>query len=340
MKTATSSIEKYFLFGLLAIVLILTLAIFYPFITVVVLAGAFAVVLHPVYLFIKHRIARGIPWIASLMTVILFLVVLCGPLFFIGTIVFKQAGSAYHYLASNGTSALVEKIDLSINKVMPNGFVFDTQGKIGELGSFLSSNITRFFSATFNSLLMFLLMTLTIFYVLKDGEQWKKNLISLSPLSDTHVAEILTKLKSAINRILKGNFLIAICQGILVGIGLTIFGVPSAALWAVVAGFASFVPTVGTSIITVPSILFLYFTGHHLQALGLLLWSLVLVGMIDNALAPYVISKNTEIPSLFILFSILGGVSLMGPVGVLIGPLVLSLLYSLVSIYRKEVKTG
>jgi len=73
-----------------------------------------------------------------------------------------------------------------------------------------------------------------------------------------------------------------------------------------------------------------------LQALGLLIWSFLLIGMIDNLLAPYIISKDTEIPSLFVLFAILGGISLVGPLGILVGPLVLSLLYSLVSIYKKE----
>ena len=100
---------------------------------------------------------------------------------------------------------------------------------------------------------------------------------------------------------------------------------------------ASFVPTLGTSIVFIPSILFLLFTGMQIQALGLMLWAMLLVGTIDNILSPYIISKNTEVPSIFILFSILGGISLMGPIGILIGPLVLSLLYSLVAIYRKEV---
>lgn len=336
----TSVIEKYFLFILLAIVILLTLAIFYPFITVVVLAGAFAVVLDPVYLWMKHKVTRGISWLASLITVILFLIVLCGPLFFIGTVIFKQAENSYHYIVDSGagTNELVKKIDTSINKAMPEGFTFDTQGKLNELGSFLSNNLTKFFTSTFNSILMFILMTLTIFYLLKDGQQWKRNFISLSPLSDNHIEEILAKLRDAINRILKGSFFIAIAQGLLVGVGLTIFGVPSAALWGVVAGMASFVPTIGTSIVTIPAILFLYFTGLHVQAIGLAIWSVVLVGLIDNALSPYVISKNTEIPSLFILFSILGGISLIGPLGVLIGPLVLSLLYSLISIYKKEIK--
>jgi predicted PurR-regulated permease PerM len=337
MKTAY--VEKYFLFALLAIVIAITLAIFYPFITVVVLAGAFAVVLDPLYVWIKNHITKGVAWLASLVTILIFLIIICGPLFFIGTVVFNQAQDAYHsILINNGsTNVLVQKIDTSINKLMPNGFVFDTQSKISELGVFLANNIAKFFTATFNSILMFLLMVFTMFYLLKDGEKWKKNLTGLIPLSEDHIKEILAKLASAINRILKGSFFIAITQGVLVSIGFTIFGVPSAALWGVVAGIASFIPTMGTSIISIPAILFLYFTGMHIQAVGLLIWSIILVGMIDNFLSPYVISKNTEIPSLFILFSILGGISLIGPVGVLIGPLILSLLYSLISIYRQEV---
>ena len=111
---------------------------------------------------------------------------------------------------------------------------------------------------------------------------------------------------------------------------------PNPALWGVIAGLASFIPNLGTSVVSIPAILFLYFTGMPLHALGLLIWSMFLVGTIDNILSPYIISKDTEIPSIFMLFSILGGISLMGTIGILIGPLTLSLLYSLVSIYRKE----
>ena len=153
---------------------------------------------------------------------------------------------------------------------------------------------------------------------------------------DTNI--ILSTLKKSINRILKGSFIIALAQGSLAWLGFVFFGVPNAVLWAVVAGICSFVPTIGTSVVTVPAILFLFFSGMEIQSLGLLLWSLLLVGTIDNMLEPYIISKDTEISSLFVLFAILGGIALVGPMGILIGPLALSLLYSLVSIYKKDLK--
>lgn len=339
MKTA--SIEKYFLFILLSVTIVFALAIFYPFLTVVILSAAFAVVLHPVYMWIKNKITKGIPWIASLITVIIFIIALCAPLFFIGKTVFHQTQEAYSSITkTENTNTIIKRIDTSINKVMPSGFKFDTNAKITEIATYLTGNVANFFASTFKTIILFTLMVLTLFYLLKDGEHWRRNLILLCPLSEENTKEILEKLNSAINRILKGSFFIAIVQGILVSLGLAIFGVPNAAIWGVIAGIASFIPTLGTSVVSIPAILFLFATGMQIQALGLLIWSVVLVGLIDNLLTPYVISKNTEIPSLFILFSILGGISLMGPVGILIGPLAISLLYSLIAIYKKEAKAA
>jgi len=334
----TSNTEKYFLFGLLAIVLVLTLAILYPFLSVFILSAAFAVVINPVYLWIKKHITKKNSGLASLITIILFLVTLCIPLFFMGITIFNQAQNTYYSVVTNGdTSLFIQKIDNSINDFLPDGFTFDTHGKITAFSSFLSNNIGNFFASTFNTLLMIIITIFTMFYILKDGEKWREALIKILPLSEKNIIEILSDLKNSINRILKGSFLIAIIQGTLSCLGLWFFGVPNPALWGVVAGLASFIPNLGTSIVSVPAVIYLYLNGMQIEALGLLLWSAAIVGTIDNFLSPYVISKGTEIPPLFVLFSILGGISLMGPLGILLGPLVISLLYSLVSIYRKEI---
>lgn len=339
MCMETSKAEKYFLFGLLVFVLFLALAILFPFLTVFILAAAFAVVINPIYLWIKKRVTKNNSWWASFITTILFLFVLCVPLFFMGTVIFKQAQNAYQFIAMNGdTSVFINKIDTTINHWMPNGLSFDTQGKIEGIASSLTNNIGQFFTSTFNTILMIILTIFTMFYILKDGDDWKKGLVKILPLSEKNTNEILASLKISVNRILKGSFFIAIIQGVLSSIGLWVFGVPNPALWGVLAGMASFIPSLGTSVVSVPAILFLFFTGNQIQALGLLLWSMLLVGTIDNMLAPYIISRDTEVPSIFILFSILGGISIMGPVGLIIGPLVLSLLYSLVAIYRKEIR--
>lgn len=333
----TSKTEKYFLFALLTVVLVLALAILYPFLSIFILAAAFAVVLNPVYIWIKKNITMNHAGFASLITIILFLLVLCIPLFFTGSIIFSQAQNAYRSVIANGsTDLLIQKIDISINRIMPHGFAFDTYGKIANFTSFLAGNIGNFFSYTFNTILMIVLMIFTMFYILKDGSSWKGSLIKILPLSEKNTKEILSDLKMAINRVIKGSFFIAIIQGLLAWLGFWFFGVPNPALWGVVAGMTSLIPNLGTSMVTIPAILFLYFTGLPLHALGLFLWAMLVVGTVDNILSPYIISKNTEIPPILTLFSILGGIALMGPIGIIMGPLTISLLYSLVSIYRKE----
>ncbi|NCU28925.1 MAG: AI-2E family transporter, partial [Candidatus Moranbacteria bacterium] len=215
-------------------------------------------------------------------------------------------------------------------------FDFDFQNKIAELFSTLTNSLGTLFSTTLNSVLMFTLMIFALFYLFKDGEKWEKNFMKMLPLSDKNSSQIMSDLKASINRIFKGSFIIALAQGFLAWVGFTVFGVPHAIIWAIVASIASFIPTIGTSVVSVPAMAYLFFSGMQLQALGLLLWSILLISTIDNILNPYIMSKNTEIPSIFMLFSILGGVAMFGAIGIIIGPLVLSLLYSLVSIYKRE----
>jgi len=335
----TSSIEKIFFFALLAIVTIIMVAIFFPFITVLILASSFAVVLHPIYLWLNNKVTYGISWLSSFLTVTIFIIAICVPLFFIGGAVFDQTKTAYNSIVvMSNKNRSFDSLSSSINKALPKGIKVDVGAKVSELVSGVSNNVTGFFASTIKIIAMFMLLILAIFYLLKDGKEWRKSFTLICPLSEETINEIFTKLGISINQIIKGTFLIAIIQGVLAGIGFAVFGVPNAILWGVAAGIASFIPTIGTSIVSIPAILFLFATGMTSYAFGLLIWSVALVGMIDNLLGPFILSKNTQMPSMFILFSILGGVSLMGPVGILIGPLVLSLMYTLISIYRKQAK--
>jgi predicted PurR-regulated permease PerM len=334
-----NSNERYFLLILLSAVIILALAILYPFLNVIVFSIAFAVVLYPVYSWIKRKIAGGIPWLSSTITVLIFLICLCIPLAFIGTVVFNQTQQAYQSIVSSGSANIfIDKIDTSINNILPTGFTFNTHAKVYQLASLVSGNLASLFASALNSGLMFIIMVFTIFYLLKDGVTWKDKLVAHSPISAENVEIILSKLSSGINRIIKGSFVIAIVQGLLTTIGFMIFHVPNPALWGTVAGLASFIPTIGTSLVTVPTMIYLYMNNMPAQAIGLFVWSILLVGTIDNILSPYIVSRDTDVPALFYLFSILGGIALMGTTGVLVGPLTLNFLYALVDIYRKEVR--
>ncbi len=185
---------------------------------------------------------------------------------------------------------------------------------------------------------MLLLTILILFYLLKDGDKWQQAIIRILPLSDKNSKRIFSDLKNTIQRILRGSLVVVLAQGIMAWVGYTIFGVPNAITWALLAAITSLIPTLGSSLITVPVIFYLFSTGMSLQAFGLILWQLMLIAVIDNIINPYIVSHGTPISTLFIILSVLGSILLMGPVGIIMGPLVMSLLYSLVSIYKEEMK--
>ncbi len=333
----TKIIERYFFFGLLLATLLFTFFILRPFWVVLVLGVSFSIVLYPIYEWLKNQ--RLPKWLASLLTVILFTLVLCGPLLGIGVLVFNQSENVYHLVTEDGRSGpFMNSIDKAVNGVLPEGVTFNTSEKINQLANHVSNNIANIFGTTLSAFFSFLLMLLIMFYFLKDGVKWRKILIVLSPLSDRNDEKIIRRLALAVNVVIKGSLFIAVVQGILMGMGLWIFNVPNPALWGVVAAVTSLLPTVGTALVSVPSIIFLFSTGSTGNAIGLAIWATVVVGLVDNFLTPFIVGEKINIPPILILFAVLGGISLLGPVGILVGPLTVSLLYTLISIYRNEFK--
>lgn len=330
-------IERYFFFGLLVVTFIFTFFIFQPFWIVLVLGASFSIILYPLYEWLNKK--RLPPSLAALVTLLFFIAALCIPLFSIGAVVFNQSQNLYHSVLNNGNAMpFINSLGDKINQILPNGISFDINEKISSLISFLTNNLTNIFSATIYVLFSFILFLLTIFYFLKDGKEWKKTLLKLSPLSGADNDIIINKLLQTVNGVIKGTLFIALIQGILMGIGLALFGVQNAAIWGVVAAITSLIPSVGTAIVSVPAIIFLFATGHTIPAIGLMVWSVIMVGTIDNFLTPYIIGRGINIPPFLILFSVLGGIALLGPIGILIGPLAISLLYTLTEIYQTEFK--
>jgi hypothetical protein len=124
----------------------------------------------------------------------------------------------------------------------------------------------------------------------------------------------------------------------MMGAGMAFFGVPNSALWGVIAAIGSLIPTVGTALVSVPATIFLFATGNTPGGIGMAIWAFMIVGWVDNLLNPIIISSKINIPQIMVLFSVLGGLVLLGPIGFLMGPLTVSLLYALISIYNHEFK--
>lgn len=335
MSLEKKPIERYFFFSLLALTTILVAIIFRPFLSVVVAGASLAIVFQPLYLRLLRLVKHA--WLAAGLSVALVVVVCALPVSIIATIIFEQAEQVYALVSETDTVAtFLTTIASQMQSYLPIAIQFDVHAEFAKILTTISQNIAPFFSATLASLFTSVLVVVAWFYFLKDGRRWREEIFALSPLSESDTTLIIDKIVMAVNGVIKGYLFIALAQGILMGLGLWLFGVPSPALWGVVAAIVSMVPMLGTAFVSVPAVVYLVATGDTVSAIGLLVWSLGLVGMIDNILSPFVLGSRIELPPLLVLFAVLGGLAVFGPAGLLIGPILVSLLYSLIALYKKE----
>ena len=155
------------------------------------------------------------------------------------------------------------------------------------------------------------------------------------PIADGYVEEIFGKITGAVNAVIRGALAVALAQGVVAGVGFMVFGVPNPIFLGLLTVIGSLLPIVGAAIVTVPAIIYLAVTGTMLGTVGLALWSVLLVGLVDNFLRPLLMKRDMNIHPLFILLSVLGGLNLFGPIGFLLGPVILSLFAALLELYPK-----
>lgn len=338
-------IQTVFFFGLLLAVLSVAFFIFLPYLTTLAVAATLAVLIYPLHCKVI-RLMKGREGLAALMSLLCVALLLLVPLSFVGTQIYVEAQNLYLHVMENRdafTEGIMEFLDGYVGQFAPH-LSIDLRSYAGQGLNFIMSRLGPLFAGTAQTVLHFFLGAIAFYYFLKDGPKFLGSIVALSPLPDTEDEDVLRRLGTAINSIIRGTLIIAIIQGIMTGIGLAIFGVPSPTLWGSMAAIGAVVPGVGTTIVIAPAILFLFLAGKTGAAIGLLIWGIVAVGLIDNFLGPILVGRGIKIHPLFILLSVIGGLGFFGPVGFLLGPLVLSLLYALLDIYRvllkQTTKTG
>lgn len=337
-------VRPYFLLALLVAALILVIFVFRPFIGVLVLAVVFSVILYPLY----RTILRAVKWPGLAAAITMFIGAICVviPLVLIGVQVVNEAQNLYAALSGVRGPFYIDKIINVVEHTMAR-FIPQFEGISGELSSDISSYLRQGLSwlierwgTIFSSIAALMLKTflffVSLYYFLREGSKIKKTVIEISPLNDSDDEAVFTRLEIAINSVIKGNLTIAVIQGIVATGGFLLFGVPNAVLWGTVAAVSALIPWIGTSIVIIPAIAYLLIVGNPVMALGLFIWGVLAVGLVDNIVGPKLIGRHVKIHSLIILLAVLGGMVLFGPIGLFLGPLSASLLFALLEIYSKS----
>lgn len=335
--------EQYFLILLILGAGVLVFYIFAPFMAPLALGIIFAVLLHPFYVLLSSWIG-GRESLAAFLTVLISVLVFLIPMILLGAQLVKEAQDLYVNIAFDQARPFHEewlaRADPWIQQYLPgasdqiarfteNISVYAEQGAawiLQNLGTAFSG-ISTFFLQTF-------IFLMTLYYLLRDGGRLKQVIIDISPLADENDEIIFQKLGAAVNSVVKGKLVIALLQGFLSGVGFAIFGVPNPVMLGFIAALVSLVPPLGTALILIPAVIYLVVVGAIGPAIGLAMWSVVAVGLIDNILGPRLMGSGMDLHPLLVLLSVLGGLAFFGPVGLFLGPIAASFLITLLSLYR------
>jgi len=344
---ARSGLQRGFILALALIVSAIFFWMIKGFLAPLFLAAMFAFLLDPVQRFFTFVFA-GRRTMAAGVVLVLAILLLLIPLALIVGLVIDQAVDIAQRASpwvqqqiaafrESGIEGLPEWIPFRDEVIRYQTDIMAQFGQAaGNIGSFIVSNLT---SATGNTLALFLdviVLLFALFYFLSQGPALADGALSLMPLPQADRERLAERIMSVIRATVKGTFVIALIQGVLTGLALYVAGVPGALFWTVVTIVLAIIPMIGPPLVWGPASLWLFLNGNVLEGALLAAWGAGVVGVIDNLLRPALVGKDAKMSDLMVLISTLGGLTLFGAVGIIIGPVVAALFSAVWYIYRSS----
>ncbi len=331
-------IAKWFFLLLFAGVAMLFWQVIAPFATVLITAGIVAILMAPIDRKIREWV--GHEKLSAFIVVVLVLAIIIIPL---ATFALVAADQAVEIVQETvGDPAWMRSLDIRslpfVSSLPPILVAQLLHMNVPELlrnvASWTAQNIGTLFAGTAEIALKTFLFFVSLYFFLVDRERIKKEIIILSPLKTSIDNALTERLILTVRGVVFGSLIVAVIQGIVAAIGLSLFGVPGALIWAGLVVIAAQVPMLGTSVIMLPAVVYLFLSGHMTASLGLFLWSMIAVGLVDNLAAPFILGKRTRMHALLMLLSMLGGLSAFGPIGFILGPTILAAFLVLLELYK------
>lgn len=319
---------------LLAIILILAalicynLALFIPS----VLGAITIYVVCRKYNFYLQEEKKWKPWLASLTLMFASLIILILPIYFIGDLLIEKLGNAQAYM--DKFNVFLEKIHTYVfDKV---GFDILSKENMDKLKSSVGQFSTKALSGTVNTLTVVMSVYFILYFMLAKPRLFERILSSSAPLKRSNVSMIGEKMRKLIMANAIGIPVVALGQGVVALVGYFIFGAPSAVLLFALTAAASMIPVVGAAIVYVPVCVYMIAEGNTGAGLGLAAYCLIVVGLTDNVLRFTLLKKLEDIHPLNTVFGIIMGMNLFGFMGLVFGPILISLTLLLIQVYRNE----
>ncbi len=330
-------VEYVFFFVLLIAAGFMVWRVLSPFISALALSLIIVTICYPLYEQIEQRIYRQNKSLAAGLTTLLvvFLVVL--PLLFISSVFARELVSFYQTLGVDGELSIdthLQSLEAVVQTYLP-AFDINLTEQLKQSAEWFVRNIGAIFAGTISTVFLLLISLIGSFYFFRDGREFLKILIKISPLPNKEDEVIISRLALAVRSVATGVLLVSLIQGVIAALGFTIFGIDRAVLWGAIGAILAMIPGFGTLAIMVPGIIFLFITGSTGAAIGLLIWTIATVIIVDNFVGPQLMSRGNNMHPFIILTSVLGGISTFGPIGFIVGPVIVTLFIVLLEIYNQ-----
>ena len=313
-----------------------------PFLMAIFLAGLFSALARPVYRRLRI-LFRGHRHPASAVTLVLMIVVVLIPLFFLLSTVVGQAidvgKTVTPWIRMNleqpdRFTAYLEGLPFYEYLEPYRAEVLERAGKVvGSVSNWVVGGLSQATLGTANFIFMTFVFLYTMYFFQMEGGKLVRRILYYLPLNGDDESLMLHKFTSVSRAMIKGTLLIGILQGGLAGIAFAVAGLENAVFWGTVMAVLSIIPSVGSSLVWIPASIILIMQGNTAAGIGLLAFCGVVVGSLDNVLRPILVGKDTQMHELMIFFGTLGGIFMFGIPGVLIGPLIASLFITVWELY-------
>ncbi|MCX7641347.1 MAG: AI-2E family transporter [Elusimicrobiales bacterium] len=308
-----------------------------PFLISLFLSVTFTVVFYPIYIFFKKL--KFSQTIASFLSMLAVLIIFVVPLFLFGWLLFKEAKLIYPSIVDHYNNIDLSRIKIphfipisisDIREIVTSN-IDQIQKSILRSGGSVVKNIFFFFV---NLSIMFVSM----FFFFRDGKKILSYLIDIVPFSNESIERVLRQFEISVNSIIRGIILTAFIQGIVAMFGFYIAGLSSPALLGLFVMISALIPFIGTATVTIPVIIYCYFTKPIAIFLFVFIWCFFVVGLIDNFIRPIFIGNFSKMPIGLVFLGIIGGVKSFGPAGLFIGPIFIAIFITVIDIYLKDKK--
>ena len=326
----------------------LFLSMIEQFLMAIFMAGLFSAMVSPLHRRLTAKL-RGRESLASIITVLAIVLLVLTPLAVVITLIVAQAISVGQSVTPWVQSFIKEPTTLSTvlekvpyyQELLPyRDVIVQKAGEmVGTVSTFLIDSLSSFTKVTIDAIFSSVIMLYVMFYFLSMGNLLLEKILYFLPLDDSNEQKLLYRFTSVARATIKGTLIIGLLQGTICGLAFAIAGIQGPVFWGSVMAVMSIIPAFGTAIIWLPALVILALTGDFFGVAVLAVLCGAVAGNLDNLLRPRLVGKDTEMHDLFVLFGTLGGISMFGLLGIILGPIVAALFITIWEIYGEAFKT-